>query len=369
MSTPSHRPPARLPARAGTFVDGDGCGSRRRGRPHTSTSAPVSPSSRWATGIPRRSRPRTRSSTGCGMRRISIGTSPPRRSPSACPTASAAGGTGVLLQLRSGGGRGGAEVRAQGDRQAGRRRAGGLLPRSHARRALGDRPAREAHRLRAAAPGRHFVPPNDVARSRRPSTTTPACPARAGARRGRRPAARPGFVRARAGARPAALPGRDPDRRRPHGHVLRVRAARRPARTWSRWRKGSRTGYRSAVCSWRTNPRARSSRRPRLDLRWQPRLLRRRVRRRRRDRRRAAGERPRAGRAAAGRARDAAGRVEVRGAGLLLGADTVAPAAAVAAAALDRGLVVLTAGEHVLRLAPPLVVGADDVDRAPGCAG
>ena len=34
------------------------------------------------------------------------------------------------------------------------------------------------------------------------------------------------------------------------------------------------------------------------------------------------------------------------------------------AAALEQGLVVLTAGEHVLRLAPPLVVGADEVDTA-----
>jgi acetylornithine/N-succinyldiaminopimelate aminotransferase len=55
---------------------------------------------------------------------------------------------------------------------------------------------------------------------------------------------------------------------------------------------------------------------------------------------------------------------EVRGAGLLLGADVGRPAADVAAAALARGLVVLTAGEHVLRLAPPLVVGAAEVDSA-----
>jgi len=54
----------------------------------------------------------------------------------------------------------------------------------------------------------------------------------------------------------------------------------------------------------------------------------------------------------------------VRGAGLLLGADTERPAAEITAAALEHGLVVLTAGEHVLRLAPPLVVGPDEVDRA-----
>jgi acetylornithine/N-succinyldiaminopimelate aminotransferase len=56
--------------------------------------------------------------------------------------------------------------------------------------------------------------------------------------------------------------------------------------------------------------------------------------------------------------------VEVRGAGLLIGADLERPAAEIVSAALDSGLVVLSAGEHVLRLAPPLVVGASDVDHA-----
>ena len=55
---------------------------------------------------------------------------------------------------------------------------------------------------------------------------------------------------------------------------------------------------------------------------------------------------------------------DVRGAGLLVGADVELTASEVAAAALERGLVVLTAGEHVLRLAPPLVVGADEIDQA-----
>jgi acetylornithine/N-succinyldiaminopimelate aminotransferase len=58
------------------------------------------------------------------------------------------------------------------------------------------------------------------------------------------------------------------------------------------------------------------------------------------------------------------GVTEVRGAGLLLGADLDRPAEEVVAACLDRGLVVLSAGEQVLRLAPPLVVTGDDVDRA-----
>jgi acetylornithine/N-succinyldiaminopimelate aminotransferase len=55
---------------------------------------------------------------------------------------------------------------------------------------------------------------------------------------------------------------------------------------------------------------------------------------------------------------------DVRGAGLLVGADTERPAAEITAAALERGLVALTAGEHVLRLAPPLVVSGEQVDRA-----
>jgi acetylornithine/N-succinyldiaminopimelate aminotransferase len=59
-----------------------------------------------------------------------------------------------------------------------------------------------------------------------------------------------------------------------------------------------------------------------------------------------------------------AGLADVRGAGLLVGADTAQPAAEIVAAALERGLVVLTAGEHVLRIAPPLVVGPDEVDSA-----
>jgi acetylornithine/N-succinyldiaminopimelate aminotransferase len=54
----------------------------------------------------------------------------------------------------------------------------------------------------------------------------------------------------------------------------------------------------------------------------------------------------------------------VRGSGLLVGAVLDRPAAPVASACLDAGLVVITAGERVLRLAPPLVVGPEEVDRA-----
>ena len=56
----------------------------------------------------------------------------------------------------------------------------------------------------------------------------------------------------------------------------------------------------------------------------------------------------------------------VRGRGLLLGAVTAAPAADVVAAARDEGLIVLTAGDNVVRLAPPLTVSAVDVAAALG---
>jgi acetylornithine/succinyldiaminopimelate/putrescine aminotransferase len=58
------------------------------------------------------------------------------------------------------------------------------------------------------------------------------------------------------------------------------------------------------------------------------------------------------------------GVVEVRGAGLLVGAELDAPVQPLLDAALDDGLVCLSAGANVLRLAPPLVASADDVDRA-----
>ena len=55
------------------------------------------------------------------------------------------------------------------------------------------------------------------------------------------------------------------------------------------------------------------------------------------------------------------GVLEVRGRGLLLGAVVDRPAADVVQACRERGLVVLAAGDDVLRLAPPLTVGAEEV--------
>jgi acetylornithine aminotransferase len=58
------------------------------------------------------------------------------------------------------------------------------------------------------------------------------------------------------------------------------------------------------------------------------------------------------------------GVVQARGAGLLVGAVLDRPAKAVLDAALDAGLVCLSAGPDVLRLAPPLVVGPDQINHA-----
>ena len=60
---------------------------------------------------------------------------------------------------------------------------------------------------------------------------------------------------------------------------------------------------------------------------------------------------------------------EVRGRGLLLGIDLVPPVSDVVAACRERGLLVLTAGDNVLRLAPPLVVPEESVDRAAAIIG
>ena len=70
------------------------------------------------------------------------------------------------------------------------------------------------------------------------------------------------------------------------------------------------------------------------------------------------------GRVLAGAFADLPGVVEVRGRGLLIGAVVDRPAGDVVAACRQRGLILLTAGDDVLRVAPPLTVGADDVARA-----
>jgi acetylornithine/succinyldiaminopimelate/putrescine aminotransferase len=56
--------------------------------------------------------------------------------------------------------------------------------------------------------------------------------------------------------------------------------------------------------------------------------------------------------------------VDVRGRGLLVGAELDGPAQPFVDAALDAGLVCLTSGANVLRLAPPLVVDESLVEQA-----
>jgi predicted acetylornithine/succinylornithine family transaminase len=58
------------------------------------------------------------------------------------------------------------------------------------------------------------------------------------------------------------------------------------------------------------------------------------------------------------------GVLEVRGRGLLLGVRVERPAADVVDACRELGLLVLTAGDDVVRLAPPLTIDADDVGEA-----
>jgi len=55
---------------------------------------------------------------------------------------------------------------------------------------------------------------------------------------------------------------------------------------------------------------------------------------------------------------------EVRGRGLLVGMDLVPPVGDVVTSCRERGLLVLTAGDNTLRMAPPLIVDEASVERA-----
>ena len=74
-----------------------------------------------------------------------------------------------------------------------------------------------------------------------------------------------------------------------------------------------------------------------------------------------------------GRLRALAGRSgavrEVRGKGLLVGIELDRPAGPVVDGCRERGLLVLTAGEKILRMTPPLVIDEADVDRAVAIVG
>ena len=55
--------------------------------------------------------------------------------------------------------------------------------------------------------------------------------------------------------------------------------------------------------------------------------------------------------------------VEVRGKGLMIGVEIKGKSADVEKAAAEKGLLVLTAGEHVVRLLPPLVISMDEISK------
>ena len=57
---------------------------------------------------------------------------------------------------------------------------------------------------------------------------------------------------------------------------------------------------------------------------------------------------------------------ELRGSGLLLGIRCVVPAAEFVTKLRQNGLLALTAGENVLRILPPLIVGEREIDEALG---
>ncbi|MGN1033973.1 MAG: aspartate aminotransferase family protein [Intestinibacter sp.] len=55
--------------------------------------------------------------------------------------------------------------------------------------------------------------------------------------------------------------------------------------------------------------------------------------------------------------------VEIRGKGLMIGVEIKGKASDVEKAAAAKGLLVLTAGEHVVRLLPPLVISMDEINK------
>ena len=55
--------------------------------------------------------------------------------------------------------------------------------------------------------------------------------------------------------------------------------------------------------------------------------------------------------------------VEVRGRGLMIGIEIKQSASEVEKIAAQKGLLILTAGEHVVRLLPPLVITMDEINK------
>jgi acetylornithine/succinyldiaminopimelate/putrescine aminotransferase len=56
--------------------------------------------------------------------------------------------------------------------------------------------------------------------------------------------------------------------------------------------------------------------------------------------------------------------VAVRGAGLLVGVELKSAVAPLVTAAREKGLIIISAGENVLRLAPPLIIGREEIVQA-----
>lgn len=53
----------------------------------------------------------------------------------------------------------------------------------------------------------------------------------------------------------------------------------------------------------------------------------------------------------------------IRGTGLMWGMDLHEPASAVIARAFDKGLLLVSAGEHTLRFLPPLIISREDLAK------
>ena len=49
---------------------------------------------------------------------------------------------------------------------------------------------------------------------------------------------------------------------------------------------------------------------------------------------------------------------------MILGMQVSIPARSIVSACMERGLLTLTAGDHVVRFVPPLIITEADVDRA-----
>lgn len=55
---------------------------------------------------------------------------------------------------------------------------------------------------------------------------------------------------------------------------------------------------------------------------------------------------------------------EARGMGLMLALELTVPARPIVERCLERGLLILTAGDQILRFVPPLIIGEPEVDEA-----